>query len=92
MFLFTILLFVKMDDRNVYIVKALNELWIKQVTNNTEFANKNNIDEKTVRNIKGIKTESASLQTIINICETQGMNLSDFFKHAESLFPQLKFN
>lgn len=79
-----------MVDRNIYIVKALNEVWIKQVINNTEFAHKNNIDEKTVRNIKGLKTEGASLQTIINICETQGINLSDFFKEAEKLFPELK--
>lgn len=86
----TILLFVRMVDRNIYIVKALNEVWIKQVRNNTEFAHKNNIDEKTVRNIKGLKTESASLQTIINICETQGVNLSEFFQEAEKLFPDLK--
>lgn len=79
-----------MVDRNIYIVKALNELWLKKVTNNTEFAHKNNIDEKTVRNLKGFKTESASLQTIINICETQGVNLSDFFKEAEKLFPELQ--
>jgi len=79
-----------MDDRNIYIVKALYELWIKQVTNNTEFAHKNNIDEKTVRNLKGLKTESASLHTILNICETQGVNLSEFFKEAEKLFPELK--
>lgn len=79
-----------MTDKNIFIVRALNELWIKQVENNTEFADKNNIDEKTVRNIKGEKLESVSLQTIINICETQGMNLSEFFKKAESLYEELK--
>ncbi|MCX2680645.1 helix-turn-helix domain-containing protein [Galbibacter sp. EGI 63066] len=89
-FLLSLLFFVIMVDRNRKIVEYIAAKWISKVTNNSEFADKNNIGEKTVRSIRDDKSYRTSFETIENICVAQNMNLSDFFKEAEEMFPEIK--
>ena len=79
-----------MVDRNSKIVEFIYEKWISKVTNNSEFAKNHNLDEKTVRLIKDRKSYRTSLETIENICEAEDMNLSQFFKEVEEMFPEVK--
>lgn len=79
-----------MTDRNRKIVEFLKEKWISEITNNSEFAKNHNLDEKTVRRIKDDVTYRTSFETIESICEGENINLSDFFKEAERMFPEIK--
>lgn len=79
-----------MVDRNSKIVEFLNKKWISKAKNNSEFAKNHNIDEKTVRLIKEGNNYRTSLETIVNICEAENINLSQFFKEVEELFPEVK--
>lgn len=49
------------------------------MNNNSQFATENNIDEKTVRQIREDKDYQISLTTIMRICEAKDIALSDFF-------------
>jgi hypothetical protein len=81
-----------MVDRNLIIVEFLYKKWIGKVENNSAFADEHNINEKTVRLIKERKSYRTSIDTIINICEAENMNLSQFFKEVEEMFPDFKIN
>jgi DNA-binding Xre family transcriptional regulator len=81
-----------MVDRNLKIVEFLYNKWIGKVKNNSAFANEHNIDEKTVRLIKEKKNYRTSIDTIINICEAKNINLSQFFREVEEMFPEAKIN
>ncbi|WP_228404811.1 helix-turn-helix domain-containing protein [Chryseobacterium wanjuense] len=50
------------------------------MNNNSRFAIEHDIDEKTVRRIREDETYQISLNTIMKICDTKNIKLSDFFK------------
>lgn len=79
-----------MADRNRKIVEYIAAKWISKVSNNSEFAKNHNLDEKTVRSIKDDESYRTSYETIEGICEGENINLSEFFKEAESMFPEIK--
>lgn len=82
--------FVRMRDINEEIVEFILLKWVSKIENQSEFADTHNINEKTVRRIKDDKSYRTSLKTIIGICEGENINLSDFFKEAEKMFPKIK--
>ena len=84
--------FVRMVDRNKKIVEFLHTKWISSVKNNSKFALDHRIDEKTVRLIKDKGDYRTRLDTMINICEGENLNLSQFFQELEQEHPEFKFS
>ncbi|WP_157717890.1 transcriptional regulator [Gillisia sp. Hel1_33_143] len=70
----------------------MKKKWIDNIKNNSEFAKNHNIDEKTVRLIKENKDYHTSLETIESICEAENLNLSQFFKEVEEMFPEVRMD
>ncbi|MFD2100976.1 XRE family transcriptional regulator [Flagellimonas taeanensis] len=56
--------------------------WLKEGKSQSSFAIKYNIDESTVRKIKGRKEYRIPVETLNRICEAKGLKLSEFFKLA----------
>lgn len=69
-----------MKKVNVIICEYISKEWIGESSNRT-FAKDHDIDEKTVRQIKNIKTKnySISIETLEKICEARDFTLSQFF-------------
>ena len=65
---------------NKKIVEFIRDNWVIPMNNNSQFANENNIDEKTVRRIREDETYQISLITIQKICEAKELKLYEFFK------------
>lgn len=63
-----------------YITKEWLYPWLKEGKSQNAFAFKHNIDESTVRKIKGKNEYRIPVETLIKICEARGVKLSDFFK------------
>ncbi|KQR95190.1 hypothetical protein ASG01_04885 [Chryseobacterium sp. Leaf180] len=68
-----------MKVANRKIVEFIRDKWVIPMNNNSQFATENNIDEKTVRQIREDKDYQISLTTIMRICEAKDIALSDFF-------------
>jgi len=54
--------------------------WLKDGNSQNAFAIKHNIDESTVRKIKGINEYRIPVETLSRICEAECISLSEFFK------------
>lgn len=54
--------------------------WLKDGKSQSAFATKHNIDESTVRKIKGKKEYRIPVETIHIICEARSLTLSEFFR------------
>ncbi|WP_413513617.1 helix-turn-helix domain-containing protein [Myroides odoratus] len=67
-----------MSSTNRKIVEFIRDKWISEYSNNSLFARKHNIDEKTVRMIKEDEAYSISLNTVIKICEARNISLQEF--------------
>ena len=65
---------------NKKIVEFMRDNWVIPMNNNSQFANENNIDEKTVRRMREDETYQISLITIQKICEAKELKLYEFFK------------
>lgn len=63
-----------------YITKEWLFPWLKEGQSQNSFAIKHNIDESTIRKIKGKKEYRIPVETLIKICEARDIKLSDFFK------------
>jgi DNA-binding Xre family transcriptional regulator len=73
-----------MIEINRKIVDFIANEWISQAKSQRSFALDHGIDEKTVRSIKNDVNYRISLETIIKICETKNIKLSEFFKLIDS--------
>ncbi|MEC3965636.1 helix-turn-helix transcriptional regulator [Flagellimonas halotolerans] len=75
-----------MSNINVEICSYITEEWllpwIKEGKSQSSFAIKHNIDESTVRKIKGRNEYRIPVETLNRICEAKGIKLSEFFKLA----------
>lgn len=63
-----------------YITKEWLNPWIKEGKSQTAFANAHNVEESTIRKIKGTKTYRIPVETLQKICEARNIKLSEFFK------------
>jgi len=76
--------FVIMTDANSkicsYITKVWLNPWIKEGKSQTAFANAHNVEESTIRKIKGSKTYRIPVETLQKICDARNLKLADFFK------------
>lgn len=80
--LITILYFVSMVDRNIFIVEALDE------AGNKDVSYKGSIDEKALRSIKSERRKRVGLDT----GQTKEMKISEFFSSTEEFFPKLRLS
>jgi DNA-binding Xre family transcriptional regulator len=71
-----------METANRKIVEFIRDKWVIPMNNNSQFANENNIDEKTVRRIREDEKYQISLITVMRICEAQNIKLSKLFEMA----------
>ncbi|WP_318345679.1 helix-turn-helix domain-containing protein [Flagellimonas baculiformis] len=62
-----------------YITREWLLPWINEGKSQSSFASKHNIDESTVRKIKGRKEYRIPVETLHKICEARDLKLSDFF-------------
>lgn len=62
-----------------YITKEWLFPWLKEGKSQNSFAIKHNIDESTIRKIKGKKEYRIPVETLIKICEARDIRLSEFF-------------
>ncbi|WP_335341874.1 helix-turn-helix domain-containing protein [Flagellimonas oceani] len=65
-----------------YITKEWLLPWLREGKSQSSFAIKHNIDESTVRKIKGRNEYRIPVETLNRICEAKGIKLSEFFKLA----------
>jgi len=63
-----------------YITKVWLTPWIKEGKSQTAFANAHNVEESTIRKIKGNKNYRIPVETLQRICEARNIKLSEFFK------------
>lgn len=63
-----------------FIVSEWLNPWIKEGKSQTSFANIHNIEESTIRKIKGSKTYRIPVETLNRICEARDLKLAAFFK------------
>lgn len=63
-----------------YITKEWLHPWLKEGKSQNAFAIKYNIDESTVRKIKGKNEYRIPVETLNIICEARGIKLRNFFK------------
>lgn len=76
----------KMDTNSKicgYITKEWLNPWLKSGKSQTAFANAHNVEESTIRKIKGTKTYRIPVETLQRICESRNIKLSEFFKLIE---------
>ena len=83
-FLFSLILFCIMANSNKVICSYIAKEWIGSQSNRS-FANEHNIDDSTVRKILELnegKIEDYRIPviTLLKICESREITLSDFFK------------
>ncbi len=64
--------------------------WLKEGKSQVAFGNKHNIEESTVRKLKGEREYHIPLETIYKICKERNINLSEFFSAVEDEFPEVK--
>lgn len=64
----------------VYIVKEWLTPWLNEGKSQTSFANAHNVEESTIRKIKGNNNYRIPVETLYKICESRNMSLADFFK------------
>tara|TARA_R110002050_G_C8497590_1_gene475255 strand:+ start:95 stop:328 length:234 start_codon:yes stop_codon:yes gene_type:complete len=62
-----------------YITREWLLPWLKAGKSQSSFAIRHNIDESTVRKIKGKKEYRIPVETLSKICEAKNLKLSDFF-------------
>jgi len=62
-----------------YIVKELLDPWVAQGKSQTSFAKVHNVEESTIRKIKGTSLYRIPVETLYKICEARKMSLSEFF-------------
>lgn len=65
-----------------YITREWLLPWLREGKSQSSFAIKHNIDESTVRKIKGRNEYRIPVETLNRICEAKGIKLSEFFKLA----------
>ncbi len=63
-----------------YITKEWLHPWLKEGKSQNSFAITHDIDESTIRKIKGEKEYRIPVETLIKICEARNIKLSEFFK------------
>ena len=63
-----------------YITKEWLLPWLKEGKSQSSFAIRHNIDESTVRKIKGRNEYRIPVETLNRICEAKNLKLSEFFK------------
>ncbi|TBX67488.1 transcriptional regulator [Flavobacterium silvisoli] len=63
-----------------YITKEWLNPWMKEGKSQTAFANAHNVEESTIRKIKGSKNYRIPVETLQKICEARNLKLSEFFK------------
>ena len=63
-----------------YIVKEWLTPWLNEGKSQTSFANAHNVEESTIRKIKGNNNYRIPVETLHRICESKNLSLSDFFK------------
>lgn len=68
-----------MKRSNRKIVEFIRDNWVNPLNNNSLFASKHFIEEKTVRSIRDDENYQISLITIMRICEAKNLKLSEFF-------------
>lgn len=66
-----------------YITKEWLNPWLKEGKSQTSFANKHNVEESTIRKIKGTKSYRIPVETLQRICEARNLKLSDFFSSID---------
>jgi len=66
-----------------FITKEWLTPWIKDGKSQTAFANAHNVEESTIRKIKGSKNYRIPVETLQKICDARNLKLSDFFKLIE---------
>ena len=64
--------------------------WLDQNQSQRSFADKCNVEESIIRKIKGKIEYRIPVETLQKICEGHNMNLSQFFKEVEEMFPEVK--
>lgn len=69
-----------MMDENRKIVDFIKVNYADPMNNNSRFAKENGIDEKTVRKIREDLKYRIGLSTIIKICKSNNITLSEFFQ------------
>lgn len=72
-----------MEDINRKIVEYIKETWLDKIENNSDFARKHKIDEKTVRSIKTDENYRISLISLVRICKGEELSLEEFCKRAK---------
>ena len=65
-----------------YITKEWLNPWLKEGKSQTSFANAHNVEESTIRKLKGTKTYRIPVETLQKICDARNINLSEFFKQV----------
>ena len=65
-----------------YITKEWLNPWLKEGKSQTSFANAHNVEESTIRKLKGNKTYRIPVETLQKICDARNINLSEFFKQV----------
>lgn len=63
-----------------YIVKEWLKPWIDQGKSQTSFAKLHNVEESTIRKIKGENTYHIPVETLYKICSARKLSLKDFFE------------
>ncbi|MBC9794891.1 transcriptional regulator [Sinomicrobium weinanense] len=85
-----------MDSINKIICKyiTVNWLapWLKEGKSQVAFGNKHNVEESTVRKLKGEKEYRIPVETLYRICKERNINLSEFFKELEEKHPPIRVN
>ncbi|MFI8379043.1 transcriptional regulator [Leeuwenhoekiella sp. NPDC079379] len=81
-------------DINSAICEFITKEWIDPFLSKggtqVEFADHHNILESTVRKIKSKSNYRIPVETLFKICQEKRLDISDFFKAVEKMFPNLK--
>ena len=80
-------------DINLAICEFITKEWIDPFLSHggtqVEFADHHNILESTVRKIKSKSNYRIPVETLFKICQEKRLNISDFFKEVEKMFPDI---
>lgn len=66
----------------LYIVKEWLTPWLEEGKSQTSFANAHNVEESTIRKIKGNNNYRVPVETLYRICEARKVTLFEFFKEV----------
>lgn len=72
-----------MKDINKQIVDYVKKTWLDKEKNNSAFARRYDLDEKTVRLMRSDDNYNISLITLIKICRVENLSLEEFCKKAK---------